>query len=237
MINLKNQTLLVIAPHPDDEVLGCGGMIKRIKEEGGKVYILFMTVGTTADYSATGSSSLQERIQEIEKVAEFMEYDDYAIAFPGNNHHLKLDNIPQLEIISAIEKNTKVSLNNIRPTIIACPQPADYNQDHRACAKAVFAACRPAPNDFKSLTPIVLTYEFAATALWSIESPRTPNVFIKLNQIHLDTKIKAMELYSSQVRVGSNPRSVTAIQSLAISRGVQTGVAAAEAYHSFRFLI
>ena len=88
MINLRDQTLLIIAPHPDDEILGCGGLIKRIKEEGGKVYVLFMTVGTTVDYSSKGKSSYQERIKEIEKVAKFMQYDDYAIAFPGNNHHL-----------------------------------------------------------------------------------------------------------------------------------------------------
>lgn len=237
MVNLKKQTLLLIAPHPDDEILGCGGLIKRIKQDGGKVYALFMTLGTTKDYAANGTSTFDQRSKEIEQVAQFLGYEDYRIAFPGDQHHLRLDSIPQLELISAIENTHKISLNKLRPTIIATPQPFDYNQDHRAVAEAVIAATRPAPDGYKSLQRTVLGYEFSATAHWSIASPQNPNFFVELKDDDLSVKIKALELYSSQVRSGSHTRSTDAMKNLAYLRGAQVGVKAAEAFYSYRILI
>src|SRR4051812_37271375 len=90
MIDLKNQILLVISPHPDDEVLGSGGLIKRIKDEGGKVYVLFLTVGVTVEYSQKGISTESERLKEIEEAAKYLKYDDYRIVFIGEDYHLKL---------------------------------------------------------------------------------------------------------------------------------------------------
>src|SRR3990167_4538917 len=124
--NLKDETLLIVSPHPDDEVLGCGGLIKKIKDQDGKVFVLFITVGDTQEYSKKGVSNGHERISEIEKVAKFLKYDDYQILFEGNTFHLRLDSIPQIELVSKIEE----SLNRIRPTIVAMPQSQDYNQDH-----------------------------------------------------------------------------------------------------------
>ena len=114
MLNIDRQTLLVMAPHPDDEVLGCGGLIKRIKDNGGKVYVVFLTVGNTKDYSKSGSSTIQERIKEIEKVAKFLKYDDYKIVFPGDEFHLKLDQMPKKDLISEIENGQRISLNKIK---------------------------------------------------------------------------------------------------------------------------
>src|SRR4051812_37714177 len=130
MLDLRKQKLLVVAPHPDDEILGCGGLIKKIKDAGGKVYVLFLTVGTTADYSRSGKSTDEERIQEIENVAKYLDFDGFEIAFPGNEYHLRLDTLPQKDVIGAIEKNTSVSIDVIKPTIIATTHPNDYNQDH-----------------------------------------------------------------------------------------------------------
>ncbi len=237
MLNLKNQTLLLIAPHPDDEILGCGGLIKRIKEGGGKVYALFMTVGTTQDYAANGISTYDQRLKEIEKVSKFLGYEDYRIAFPGNDHHLRLDSIPQIDLISSIENTHKISLNRLRPTIIATPQPFDYNQDHRAVAEAVIAATRPAPDGYKSLQKTILGYEFSATAHWSIATPNNPNFFVELKDEDLSVKIKALKLYSSQIREGAHTRSTDAMKNLAYLRGAQVGVKAAEAFYSYRILV
>ncbi len=178
MIPLNKQRLLVIAPHPDDEVLGCGGFIRRIKDEGGKVFILFLTVGTTKDFSRSGISTDSQRILEIKKVASFLKFDGWRIAFPGDDYHLKLDNIPQKDIIHEIERGEQISIQTIKPTIILTPQSADYNQDHRACTEAVFAVTRPAPNDLKPLQRVVLGYE-SVPAEWSIFPPSTPNFFVE----------------------------------------------------------
>lgn len=237
MLKFKDQRLLVIAPHPDDEVLGCGGLIKKIRDGGGRVYVLFMTVGTTTDYSQAGISTAQERLVEIEEVAKFLNYNDYRVAFPDDNHHLRLDQIPQKELIFEIEEGGKISLNKIKPTIVATPQPYDYNQDHRAVAQAIFSATRPTPPRFKHRQTIVLGYEFSATAQWSLSSPNNPNFFIKLKRSDLTAKVQALKLYRSQLRNGYHSRSPRSLRSLAYARGAQCGVEAAEAFFSFRVIV
>ena len=113
MISFKDQKVLILAPHPDDEVFGAGGLIHRIKREGGKVYILYLTVGTTRDFSKRGGSTEKERVREIEKAAKFLKYDGWKIAFPGNDYHMKLDSVPQLHLINEIERGDKISLEII----------------------------------------------------------------------------------------------------------------------------
>lgn len=236
MVGLKNEKLLVIAPHPDDEVLGCGGLIKRVKHEGGKVYILFMTAGNTQDFSKDGSSTFRQRVNEIEKVAKFLKYDDYSIAFPGDSFHLKLDKVPQLELISAIESGP-FSIAKIKPAIIVTPQPSDYNQDHRAVSEAVIAATRPAPDELKLQVPLVLGSEFSPTASWSVSPINTPNFFVSLSESDLQAKVEAMNFYKSQKREGAHTRSPRAIKSLAYLRGTQCGHFAAEAFFSYRIIV
>src|SRR5947199_322617 len=103
MIALNDKKLLIISPHPDDEVLGCGGLISKIKAGGGKVYVLFLTVGDTEDYRKEGMSSGSERMREIESVAKYMNYDDFRIAFQGNQYHLRLDQLAQLDLMKELE--------------------------------------------------------------------------------------------------------------------------------------
>lgn len=237
MLDIRKQKLLVIAPHPDDEVLGCGGLIKKLKDAGSKVYVIFLTVGETDDYSGRGNSSARERIKEIEKAAKFLRYDDYRIAFPGNDFHLKLDQVPQKDIMYEIEKGKGISLDTIKPTIVSTPQLSDYNQDHRAAAEAVFAATRPAPDSTKPLQKIVLGYEPVATSNWWDTSSRSLNMFIELTDKDLSAKLKALRLYSSQVRTGHHPRSIASIKHLAYFRGLQAGAKAAEAFFSYRIII
>src|SRR3989344_4705017 len=137
MITLARQRLLVIASHPDDEIFGCGGLIYRIKNEGGKVFVLFLTVGTTKDFSKKGVSTIDERMREIERAAKFLRFDGYRVAFPGNEFHLLLDSLPIKRVIDEIERGPDVSIEAVRPTIIAVPTSFDYNQDHRVANQAV----------------------------------------------------------------------------------------------------
>lgn len=236
MMKLNNQKLLVIAPHADDEVLGCGGLIHRIKKEGGKVYVLFLTLGTTRDYSPQGISTAGSRNKEIAAVMKYLKVDNYDIAFPGDKFHLKLDTIPSLDIIGMIEKKSQVSVEKVRPTIIASTQVSDYNQDHRAAAYACIAATRPAPHDLKPFIPLVLGYEFAANS-WSITEPNVSNFFISLDKEDLAAKIKAMQLYQSQTRGGSHTRSLITLENLAKLRGAQVGSFAAEAFYCHRYYL
>lgn len=236
MIDLTGQRLLVVAPHPDDEVLGCGGLIRKVKSEGGKVYVLYMTVGDTKEFSQNGHSTKEQRLREIEKVAAYLHYDDYAIAFEGNEYHLQLDTIAQKEIIGYLEHTSSISLEKIQPTILATPYLSDYNQDHKATTKAIFSAARPAPWDTKPFQYVVLGYECVSVADWW-SSPRNINTYLPLSDEELEEKITALSLFASQIRTGYHARSLHSIRTLAYFRGLHIGQKAAEAFYSYRLII
>lgn len=229
-MNFKQNKLLVVAPHPDDEIFGCGGLIHRIKEDGGKVYVLFLTVGTTRDFSKNGTSTHDERLREIERVADFMRFDGYRIAFPGDEYHLQLDALPQKQLINEIERGEGISLESIRPTTLAVPSWHDYNQDHRAANSAAITATRPVPGDFKHLVARVLEYEFPYFT-WASEPDRpSPNLFVSLDKKALKAKLHALSLYKSQMKVKNGPISVHGAETLARMRGIHSGTDAAEAF-------
>ena len=237
MIDLKKQKLLIIAPHPDDEVIGCGGLIQRVKEEGGKVYILFLTVGNTNDFSKKRASSAIGRKKEIKKVASFLEYDGYDIALEGSKYHLKLDLLGQKRLLDIIERESSVSIEKVKPTIVAFPLKNSYNQDHRIAALAVHASVRPAEKKFKHFVPIVLAYEAPADT-WSINSCQTlPNVFIPLTKRQMYGKLTAMKLYASQVKPFPNLRSLEILKIHAILRGAAAGEEFAEGYTAYRIIV
>lgn len=236
MLDLSKQKLLVIAPHPDDEVIGCGGLIKKIKDARGKVYVLFLTVGDTQDFSKKGLSKASERQKEIEKVARFLKFDDYHVAFKGNNYHLKLDLLGQNELMHMIERESPVSLQKVKPTIVALPSVNSYNQDHRVTAEATHAALRPAPPDNKHSVETVLEYEEPADS-WTLNPKIEPIFFVPLSKSQLDAKIKALKLYKSQLRPHPNTRSSETLKALAILRGSMCGSLYGEGFKLYRGIL
>ena len=230
MTTLSKRRLLIVAPHPDDEIFGCGGLIYRVKKEGGKVYVLFLTVGTTKDYSKKGQSTIDERMREIKRVAEYLGYDGYRVAFSGNDFHLQLDGLPIKRIIDEIERGEGISIESVKPTTLLIPSSFDYNQDHRVANQAAITATRPAPSVFKHFVPTVLEYEFPYIA-WSSESDRpSPNIFLSLDKETLNAKLTALAMYKSQLKVKNGPLSVYGAETLARLRGLHCGDSAAEAF-------
>ena len=233
MIDLKGQRLLVIAPHPDDDVIGCAGLIQKVKEKGGKVYVLFLTVGDTNDFSKKGISKIAQRKKEIEKVASFLKYDKYDIALVGSKYHLRLDLLGQKKLMDIIERGSSVSIEKTKPTIVAFPSFFSYNQDHRVAAQAAFSALRPQNRDSKHFVPIVLSYEEPAD-VWSIDGQTALNLFVPITEKEARTKLQALKFYKSQLRPFPNLRSIKALESLAILRGAQAGTEYAEAFTNHR---
>lgn len=233
MGDLKKQKLLVIAPHPDDEVIGCAGLIQKIKQEGGQVFVLFLTVGLTRDFSKKGMSNSLQRKKEIEKVASFLKYDKYSIALEGDNYHLHLDLVGQKKLMDIIERDSELAIEKLCPTIVAFPSLISYNQDHRIAAYATHAALRPSEKTLKHFVPTVLTYEEIADS-WTMESVQSPNVFIKLTKKEVQTKLAALKLYQSQLRKSPNLRSSEALFALAGLRGKEVSTDFAESFKAFR---
>src|SRR3972149_3017454 len=209
-LDLAWQRLLVIAPHPDDEVLGSGGLIPKVKKAGGEVHVLVMTVGSITQYG--GRSDTRVRIKELEKVAKFLKFDSY---------HLRLDQIPKKELIDIIESGEKVSMSATKPTMVCIPYLHSTNQDHVAVAEAAFTACRPVEGKSKPIPKIVLSYEQPEVA-WS-RVTFSPNFFVDISS-EIKTKIDALKLYSSQIRAEPHPRSAENLMRIAESRGQQVGV-------------
>lgn len=239
MITLNKDTkLLVIAPHPDDEVIGCGGLISRVKAQGGQVYVLYMTVGTARDFTNGGStSSAKKRISEIKRVATLLDINAWRIAFSGNKHHLQLDQIPQKKLIHEIERGARLSLELLRPDILALPPVTDYNQDHRAAAHAALTACRPAPAADKHIPSLVLSYEAPMSAWSPLRIDFQPNFLVKLSDANMRVKVKGMEAYQSQVRGAGHPRNTETLRALGRLRGSLIGEKFAEAYYCYKLTI
>lgn len=236
MLVMESMTALVIAPHPDDEIFGCGGTIHRLKIAGGKVYVLYMTVGTTADFSPRGRSTAEERMAEIAQVTQLLDLDGYTVALPGDDYHLRLDAVPQTELVHAIERGGDISLQGLRPDIVLAPSIADYNQDHRAAGLATMTAVRPGPRKYKSFPPLVLTYELPYHQWNMADSLPAPGLFVTLEPPSMAAKIAALELYGSQLKSPESPLSVHGIEALAAYRGLQCGAAAAEAFQIKRLV-
>lgn len=238
MITLDKASLLVVAPHPDDEVIGCGGLISKVKSQGGQVAVLFMTVGDAQDFTNGGRvSTSRARQDEIKQVASHLQFDQWRIALPGDQYHLQLDQVPQKQLIHEIERGEEISLEVSRPTILAIPRLDDYNQDHRATALAAIAACRPAPAADKYTPPLIISYEMPMNAWTPAPLVSQANLVIALTPEQLQHKLDGMNLYRSQVRDAGHPRHVDSLAALAHLRGSLIGTAAGEAYYCHKLTV
>ena len=128
LISFKNARLLVIAPHADDEVLGCGGLISKIKSAGGKVFVLIFNVGSIEKFNNKKFTQLRKK--ETAAAMKFLKIDKFDTIFDSPNDNRYLDSKPLHELISKIEIESKVSLEKIKPTIVAIPSINSHHQDH-----------------------------------------------------------------------------------------------------------
>ncbi|MEV6689907.1 PIG-L family deacetylase [Micromonospora sp. NPDC051196] len=234
-LNWSQQRILILSPHPDDEILGCGGLIHKAKSAGAEVFIQFLTVGNTTDRSSSVFSSPEERNDEIKRVADHQQWDGWHIAFPGDEYHLRLDQTARLELANMVEQESPLAIARLRPTVLIAPHRTSYNQDHQAVAEAAHTATRPSNTRLRHHPDLVLAYEEAADQ-WRAEPVSMPNLLVELTEEDLDNKLEAMRLYATQVHEHPHTRSEQTLRSLAVLRGMQAGVRLAEAYHIMRCL-
>jgi len=215
--------VLVIAPHPDDEVLGCGGAIVKHVSEGDEVYLCVVTKAYPPDWP---EDEIKERRDEVVRANKILGIKKtYFLDLPT----VKLDTIPQKELNEAIAK----VVNKLRPEIVYIPHGGDVNNDHRLVFEAAMVAIRPKP---ALAIKKVLCYETLSETEWAAplaENAFMPNVYVDISGV-LATKLKAMSEYKSELKEFPHPRSLEAISALAKVRGATTGVEAAEAFMLMR---
>ncbi len=219
--------ILVIAPHPDDEVLGCGGTIKKYTQKGDEVFLCIVTKAYTPDWS---EDFIKERKKEIDCASESLGIKKVVLlGLPT----VKLDTIPHKQLNDSIAK----VVEEIKPEIVFIPFEGDINEDHKLVARSALVALRPKPG---LLTTKIFYYEVLSETEWSKPAQKIEDVFIPsfyedISE-YLDDKLKAMECYKSEVKEYPHPRSLEGIKVLAQKRGTEAGVKAAEAFMLIRWV-
>jgi N-acetylglucosamine malate deacetylase 1 len=213
------KTVLVIAPHPDDEVLGCGGTIAKHSREGDEVYLCVVTKAYTPEWPEEEITKRRKEVHAANKVLGIKK--TYFLDLPT----VKLDTIPQKDINALITK--VISTSN--PEILYIPCKGDVNQDHKIVFDAAMIAIRPRTN-----SPVrkVLSYETLSETEWSApfqQESFIPNVYVDITAT-LETKLKAMSKYKLELKEFPHPRSLGAISAQAKLRGSTIGKGAAEAF-------
>ena len=217
--------ILVIAAHPDDEILGCGATMSKHTRQEDEVWSLILGEGITSRTGMTEGEkkSALDKLQADARSANSVVRAKRLILekFPDNS----FDSVPLLTIIHAIEKIT----DEFMPDIIYTHHPGDVNIDHHLTFRAVEAVTRPMEN---SSINLVLAFEVASSTEWNFAKSNIfrPNFFNQIEKMDLTKKLKAMKSYQSEVREFPHPRSLKYLEAQAIVRGGQSGFLLAEAF-------
>ena len=211
--------MLVIAPHPDDEVLGVGGTILKNIAGGNEVTVAILTKGVMPLFSRESVDRLWD---EVGRCHSFLGVGKtLSGAFPA----AMLETIPRYELNAYLVK----TLRDERPDEVYIPHWGDMQKDHQLVAEAAMVALRP---KYAHRVKRIFAYETLSETGWNIPGIHNffvPNVYVDISTI-LNKKIEAMRIYASQLSQFPNPRSIEAVEALARFRGSTVCAQAAEAF-------
>lgn len=217
--------VLVVAAHPDDEVLGCGGTIAKYALEGRPVHVLLLADGESSRESSKDlgfGELIKARNSSAEKAAELLGVSSLRICgFPDN----RLDSVDILDLVKVIEQ----SIRDILPGTVFAHHYGDVNVDHRRVHEGVLAACRPQPGH---CVKELFFFEIPSSTEWRTPNSATafvPNYFVNIEKF-IDSKKEALMAYATEMRGFPHPRSIKAVEALAQWRGATVGTLAAEAF-------
>ena len=230
--------ILIIAAHPDDEVLGMGGTILKHTKSNDTVRTIYLATGITSRRSSSNKNSTKYNItdnekKEIEKqinnlrkntkkANNLLKVDSFDFFdFPDN----EMDSVPLLKIIKTIEYEIK----KFHPDIIYTTHGGDLNIDHQITFQATLTACRPGTNSVKE----IISFEVPSSTEWNYPLTFNPNLFVDISK-ELDKKLKAMTFYENESRKFPHPRSTKSLESIAYRWGSVSATSAAEAFEIIR---
>lgn len=215
---------LIVVAHPDDEVLGAGATIYKLKKSGHNVAVV-----TMANHAAARKNISDTLIEDQKKSMEILEVDKiYTANFPN----IKMNTVPHLELVQFIER----CIEDFKAEVIITHHPSDTNNDHVMTSYAVQAAARlfQRRDDIPKLKGL-LYMEVLSSTEWSFDSTANrfiPNCFVEIEEEGLEKKLKALAEYKGVMREYPHPRSNEALKGLAAYRGCQSGCNYAEAFES-----
>ncbi|MNX53250.1 1D-myo-inositol 2-acetamido-2-deoxy-alpha-D-glucopyranoside deacetylase [compost metagenome] len=221
-----SQTVLVVAAHPDDEVLGCGATIAKHARAGDRVHVIIMAEGLTSREARRDRAGQQEALSELARAAhranQILSVASLELLdFPDN----RMDSCDRLDVIKVVEQ----AVSEHRPRLVYTHHAGDVNIDHRRIHEAVVTACRPMPG---GCVETLLFFEVPSSTEWQpphSAPPFLPNWFEPVEET-LAIKQEALRAYHSEMRAWPHARSYEAVEHLARWRGASVGVEAAEAF-------
>jgi LmbE family N-acetylglucosaminyl deacetylase len=235
VIDFAGRRILVVSPHPDDETFGCAGLMAKGLAGGARVAVVIISVPESLRHITSAGSVVSGRVRraEFEAAMDCLGVKERCVLFESDSVHMRLDAMPQVELVRLIEREGPLSLERVQPDVLALPA-ISYNQDHEAVWRAAIAACRPHLRGDKSFCPMVLAYDQPQLG-WG-RRHFSPNVYVDISDF-LDLKLAAYRCYKSQVRAEPHHASVENVERLARLRGSEVAVKAAEAFECLRVVI
>ncbi len=215
---------LVIAAHPDDEVLGCGATISKYSRQGVEFMVLFIAEGSSCRYADPVC------VDSLTKIAARTQQGLKALALLGVKYYKfndlrcgRLDQVPIIEINKIIEQ----SIHEFHPDTVFTHSAIDANNDHRIVFRATMMATRPS-----TLNRVMrlLSYEVLSSSEWAFNKAFAPNSFEQIEEQDLALKWQALAAYETEVKAYPFPRSEHGVRAQAMSRGMQAGIPLAEAF-------
>jgi LmbE family N-acetylglucosaminyl deacetylase len=221
--------ILVIAAHPDDETLGCGGAIARHVAAGDAVAVVFLTDGVASRLGGeTGTVATERRYRAMHEARDMLGvHRTITVA-----HFQAYDNTLDTEALLNVVQELEPVVADERPDIVYTHHGGDLNIDHRIVHQASMTALRPQPG---STVKAIYAYEVPSSTEWASDTLPAfrPNHFVDISGF-MEQKLAALQAYEEEMRPFPHPRSIEAVKALAAWRGASVGLPAAEAFMTVR---
>ena len=215
--------VLVVAPHPDDEVLGCGGTIAKYADNGDDVYVAIVTKGCEPLFPADQVEAVRNECLKADRFLGVKE--TIFMDFPA----------AMIEVVSRYKFNEAFIqlVQKIKPDIVYIPHRGDMQLDHKMVVDAAMVALRP---KYQHVVKKVYAYETLSETGWDVPNVTNefiPNAYSDRSEF-LGKKLEAMEIFTTQLAAYPNARSLGAVKALAMYRGALVNMDAAEAFVTIR---
>lgn len=228
---MKKDKVLVIAAHPDDEVLGVGGTIAKYVSQGAEVRLLIVTDGCISQYrdDARLKEIIDAKKRETRMAADVLGISEIIY---GELPDMKLDMVEHITVNQVIES----VIDEFQPNIVFTQFYGDVNVDHQCVNRSAIVACRPVPGQY---VKEVYSYYVSSSTEWNIQNASTvflPNTYVDINGEFAEKKYQAMECYKTELREYPHPRSIKALKIIDNANGLRVGLESAECFMAHRVI-
>ena len=225
----KGKRILIVASHPDDEILGCGATVVKLIKSGYEAHVLILGEGITSRDEKRMPDQRQAELtdlkQHVHKANKMIGAKDVILKDLPDN---RFDSLPLLDVVKIVEKVK----NDKKPDIIFTHYQNDLNIDHQITYRAVITAARPV---WGETVKEIYSFEVASSTEWNYPLMFSPDVFFDVSET-LDIKLKALKEYKVEMKDARHPRSIEGVELQAKLWGLKTGTRYAEAFKAIRIM-